>query len=82
MHKTLNYNCGLRISIDFGMIVSQNINKSSFSNRYKNNFFKPKNKEAINNIFKKKILNLSLIRVSSKLMIYHKIEEIKNKFNF
>ena len=53
LHKTLNYNCGLRISIDFGMIVSKNINKSSFSNRYKNNFFKPKNKEAINNIFKK-----------------------------
>ena len=52
LHKTLNYNCGLRISIDFGMIVSKNINKSSFSNRYKNNFFKPKNKEAINNIFK------------------------------
>jgi hypothetical protein len=44
LHKTLNFNKGLRVSIDFGIIVSKKTDISLFSKRYKDNFFSPDNK--------------------------------------
>ena len=59
LHKTLNYNTGLRISLDFGIIISKNTNINKFTSRYRNNFFNP-NKKNIDSIFlnKKKIKSI------------------------
>ena len=54
LHKTVNYNKGLRISLDFGIIISKSININKFTNRYKNNFFNPNKKNNFSALFDKK----------------------------
>ena len=52
LHKTLNFNKGLRVSIDFGIMINKNFKKSSFSDRYKNNFFDPSKSKNFMNLYK------------------------------
>jgi len=54
LHKTLNYNTGLRISLDFGIIICESININKFTIRYKNNFFNPNKKNNFSALFDKK----------------------------
>ena len=40
LHKTKNKNCGIRLSIDFGIILKENISKKILLKRYKDRFIK------------------------------------------
>ena len=52
LHKTKNKNCGIRLSIDFGIILKENISKKILLKRYKDRFIKNRSILNINKLTK------------------------------